>query len=131
MEKLNEDIQNSILVKDPPQELEDLIECYNSTLTDILEKHAPLKEKVVRLQPHAPWYNNEIQKAKRERRKWERKYKKSRDNADAQILKQKHRAVQDMCDKAKKEYYNTKINDAKNDQKELFKIYLQWPATQN
>ena len=58
------------------EELEDLIECYNSTLTDILEKHAPLKEKVVRLQPHAPWYNNEIQKAKRERRKWERKYKK-------------------------------------------------------
>ena len=56
--------------------MEDLIECYNSTLTDILEKHAPLKEKVVRLQPHAPWYNNEIQKAKRERRKWERKYKK-------------------------------------------------------
>ena len=47
---------------------------------------------------------------------------KSRDNADTQILKQKHRAVQDMCDKAKKEYYNTKINDAKNDQKELFKI---------
>ena len=122
MEKLNEDIQNSILVKDPPQELEDLIKCYNSTLTDILEKHAPLKEKVIRLQPLAPWYNNEIQKAKRERRKWERKYKKSRDNADAQILKQKHKAVQDMCDKAKKEYYNTKINDAKNDQKELFKI---------
>ena len=27
-----------------------------------------------------------------------------------------------MCDKAKKEYYNTKVNDAKNDQKELFKI---------
>ena len=122
MEKLNEDIQNSILVKDPPQELEDLIECYNSTLTDILEKHAPLKEKVIRLQPRAPWYNNDIQKAKRERRKWERKYIKSRDNADAQILKEKHRAVQDMCDKAKKEYYNTKVNDAKNDQKELFKI---------
>ena len=83
MEKLNEDIQNSILVKDPPQELEALIECYHSTLTDILERHAPLKETVIRLQPLAPWYNNEIQKAKRERRKWERKYKKSRDNADA------------------------------------------------
>ena len=51
------------------------------------------------------------------------KVQKSRDNADAQILKQKHRAVQDMCDKAKKRVLQHKdINDAKNDQKELFKI---------
>lgn len=41
------DILNSKLITAPPHNLEDLVNCYNSTLTAILDKHAPVKSKKV------------------------------------------------------------------------------------
>ena len=44
-------------------------DAYNTDLRGVLDKHAPEKEKVVVLRPHAPWYTEQAKQAKRERRK--------------------------------------------------------------
>ena len=75
IEKISADIQASKLVSDPPSDLDDLVQCYNTTLSDILEQHAPLQQKEILHRPHAPWYDNRIKDAKQERRRAERRWK--------------------------------------------------------
>ena len=122
IDALRADIEKSSLIVDPPEELDELIQCYNTTLTNLMDKHAPLREKVIRLQPQAPWFNESILKAKQERRRAERKYKKSKLTIDYQIIKEKHRIVQEMCATAKQRHYSEKINDNNGDSKTLFQI---------
>ena len=55
---------------------EELIDTYNMSIKDIVNKHAPKQVKIITLRPHAPWYNDHIREAKREKRRRERKYKK-------------------------------------------------------
>ena len=41
-----------------------LVDCYESTLSGLLEKHAPIKKRVVTIRPAAPWYNDQIRTEK-------------------------------------------------------------------
>lgn len=122
IDQLSEDVTNSKLVQDPPTDLNELVLCYNSTLRSLFDKHAPVTEKEVILRPNAPWYNESIKQAKQERRKAERKWAKSKLTIDKEILKQKQKSVNDICDKEKETYYNEKIKAAENDSKSLFRL---------
>ena len=46
-QSLCDDIANSVLVSDPPSTLSELVTCYNSTLTAILDRHAPVQSKLI------------------------------------------------------------------------------------
>ena len=46
--------------------------CYYITLRSILDKHAPLKSKVMTVRPMVPWFNDSLKKQKAKRRKLER-----------------------------------------------------------
>ena len=48
-----------------------MLDAFNSTLSTILNKHAPLKKIRVKTQPH-PWYNEDIKDARLHRRVCER-----------------------------------------------------------
>ena len=50
---------------------------YNSSCQEILEKHAPLLQKVIKDVPSAPWFDSEYKMARVERRKAEKQWKKS------------------------------------------------------
>ena len=61
-----------IMRHDPPDALTDLVSCYGSTMTSLLDKHAPLQKKTITVRPRVPWFNNEIEEAKRLRRRNEK-----------------------------------------------------------
>ena len=42
-----------------------LSDCFNMTLTDILDKHAPLKTRIMINRPRIPWFNDDIKQLKR------------------------------------------------------------------
>ena len=44
----------------PVGEIDNLVKEYNLTLKNITDHHVPLKTKVLRARPSAPWYNAEI-----------------------------------------------------------------------
>ena len=75
---------------------------YRSTLSEIFDKHAPEIEKNFKPRPDSLWYNEEIRKAKRERRKAERKYRKKKETGYRGALKAKQREVNKLCHQAKK-----------------------------
>ena len=70
-----------------PDDINELVECYNSTLKSVQDKHAPLKTKVIVERPRVPWFNEEIKDAMRKQRKAERKWRSSRQAADLASFK--------------------------------------------
>ena len=97
---------------------------YSTTLSQTLDKHAPAAIKEVIVRPHTPWFSEDIKTAKQERRRVERKLNKSKSTADREALKEKHRAFNDLCEVAKKEYYSNTVNRTQMNSKELFQFGL-------
>ena len=50
-----------------------LSDCFNMTLTDALDKHAPLKRRIIINRPKIPWINDDIIQLKYKRRRLEKK----------------------------------------------------------
>jgi hypothetical protein len=47
---------SSSLIHNPPSSLLELVDCYNFTRSNLLNKHAPLKIKAVYSRPSKPWF---------------------------------------------------------------------------
>jgi hypothetical protein len=97
------------------------VDIYNTQLSNILDKHAPLVTKSITLHPEAPWFNEEIREAKKERRKAELIWRKSGLTVHRQIYLGKKENVNFLIKSAKESYYSQMIADS-NDQKTLFKV---------
>ncbi len=98
---------------------------YNTVLGELLEVHAPSRNKTITHRPEAPWYNGGLRREKQVRRKLEKKIDSAktpdeRHTAEVSFRTQKNK-VNKMIDQAKTSYYKEKIANAK-DQKELFKV---------
>ena len=61
-----------------PDDPEDLAMCYNNTLKKILDDHAPVVTRTTINRPHVPWITEEIRASKRERRRAEKKWRRSK-----------------------------------------------------
>ena len=62
MDSLNDDLANSELCKNPPDDLEELLLSYNKTLIAVLDKHAPVKTRTIVMRPQVPWYQTKSDK---------------------------------------------------------------------
>ena len=89
---------------------------YNSEFSSIIDKHAPLKSKNIILRPNTEWYSDELRAAKRDRRKAERRMRKSNLTVHREMFR-------DTCLKAnKKDYFSNKIYKIEHDQKQLHRL---------
>jgi hypothetical protein len=105
MDSFNEDLRKSNFSSD--SELPTIIDQYEKTLEETLR-------------PSAPWYNEEIGKAKRHRRRLERHWRASRLYIDKEIYIKQCQIVNDMIKEAKTTYYSSAISNNKYNQKVLF-----------
>lgn len=76
------------------------------------------------LHSEAPWYSDDVRAAKREKRKAEKAWRKSKLVVHRDIYNQKRVYANHLVDKAKHDYYHGKVVDAHGNQKELFKIVM-------
>ncbi len=111
------DIRASPLLSAPVHELESLVKEYSSSLTGVLNAHAPLRKRSVILRPHAPWFSDTLREAKQEKRRRERKWLKSRLTVDKKYFKDQ---CKDLLYKAKTEYHRAQISQT--DSKDLFRV---------
>ena len=116
------DIQQSPLVQNRTKNISEIIDTYNEVLRKTLDKHAPLISKKVVTRHQPPWFTDEIKTAKTERRKLERKWRKSKLTIHQQMYKVSHKKVRHLCRQAKSAYYCNKIEEAGADQKMLYEI---------
>ena len=119
--KLKEDIRNFQLYQDPPNDLNMLLDCYNTTLRSPLDDHAPVCSRHVSTRPRPPWFNEDIIQARRDRRKAERRWRASGLQADLVVFKAKRNYVIHLMNEARCTYYKEFIDENSSDQSKLFR----------
>ena len=91
-------------------DLSDLVKCYNLTLSNILNKHAPLKSKLLRAKPSNPWFTPALQKLKSTRRHLEKIWSCSHSTFDLKLLRSATNHYRTSIIKAKKLYNSTLLS---------------------
>ena len=79
---------------------------YTTTLAALLDRHAPLKTRRRVTRPVVPWYNETIDRAKRERKKAERKWRKTKAADDLIDFKSERNHVTYLMNKARRDFYS-------------------------
>ena len=118
---LREAICNSQLHQDPPDDLNMLIDCYNTTLKLLLDEHAPVCSRHVITRPRPPLFNDNIIQARRDRRKAERRWRKTRLPSDLVVFKVKRNYVVHLMNEARCTHYRPFIDKNSSDQSKLFR----------
>jgi hypothetical protein len=103
-----QEILSSTLITHPPSALSDLVDCYNSTLSSLLNKHAPVITKTLRLKPSNPWFTPVLRKLKRARRQLERTWSRTHSSNDLRSLRSATNRYHAAIIKAKRDY-NAKL----------------------
>ena len=105
----------------PPPEPVKLVDCYNTTLAGLHDRHAPLKTKTVTVRPQGPWHSEEIREAKRVRRRAERKWRTTRSVADLVSFKRHKNHVTHLLKEAKSTFLTGFISQNSDNQGKLFR----------
>ena len=123
MLSLRNDISQSALATDYlSMSLDELVREYDRTLGTILDTHAPVITRRNRTIQREPWYTAEIQAARTEFRRIERRYLKSRSaNHKADMQRAKYR-YENLMTTTKRSYFSDLVLNNDRDQSALFKI---------
>lgn len=115
--KLKEDIDDLSLSLGT---VSDLVDRYDSGLRRLLDIHAPLKKRILTLRPLSPWFCDELQKVKQQKRRLERKMIKSGLTIDRQLYYDHCKIYREMLNNAKRCYHRDQI--AKSNDRQLFRL---------
>ena len=121
IEQFKKDIELSPLLSDSSSDLQEPLHLYNSELSSILDKHAPLKSRMVTIRPAAPWFSEEI-KLERIGRRFERKWRRSGLPEDRIRFIEQNRIVNQLLFSARSQYYTKLIDENCLNQRKLFGI---------
>lgn len=101
---------------------DELVQRYNDGLRELLDKHAPLRTKLIIVRPNTPWYDDNLRDAKRKRRKAERIMRRTNLTVHREIYQDTCVTYNKMLLQSRKDYYSSKIEECSNDQRQLFKL---------
>lgn len=101
--------------------LNDLISAYEGSV-EVLDKHAPVKEKVITVRKPTPWNTDDIKSYKAAKRKAEKKWRKTKCDADLATFKEKRNLFNSHLKDLRRKDLAKKIGENKGNSKALFKI---------
>ena len=96
------------------------INWYNITLSGIVENHAPLLTRTIKVKPHAPWFDTEYSMLRRQRRAAEKKFKKSQLAVHKEEFQRLRKVTTVLARTKKKSFISKKLSD--NSAKTLYQI---------
>ena len=122
MNAFKEDLQSSINDRgaDQPDSIS-LVDWFMDTLSNLVEKHAPEQVIVISRKPN-PWYSEEIRMQKRERRRLERKWMKSKLNIDHEIYRRQCALTFNKIRLARMNFNKDLLSDCGHDQKKVYSV---------
>ena len=98
------------------------LHAYNDKLNSLIDKHAPLKCRMVPVRKKSEWFNDEIRQAKQQRRRSERLWRKTGLQSHREAFIECKKEVRALTDAAKSRHYLQVIDENKNDPKRIFSI---------
>ena len=121
-ESFARDISQAFSQKDNISTLSSLIGQYNSNLTNLINKHAPLKTKTITIRENRKWYSQMLAEGKRERRRLEEIWRGSKLEQDHIAYQSQKNCYNNQMSDAKSQYYCDLISEKAGDQAFLFKV---------
>ena len=119
-EKLSRDIadsfSNSLHAELDNVDFNELVSKYNTTLEQIYDDHALVQTKRVKHRPYAISFNEELRAEKREKRRLERKYRKSGLTIDNQLYRDQCERYNSPLERQKSNYYRKIIENTDRNQ---------------
>lgn len=106
------DLQRLSVLTSPENDISALVDQYSRDLSRLVDKHAPLRSRVLRIRPHAPWFTEEIAQAKVKRRQYEALWRKSGLTVHREMFKTQRQTVQDLIKASKREYFSQLVTNA-------------------
>ena len=110
------------LFTDPATTIDGLIDQYNVGVSQVIDKHAPLKEKLMVLRPANPWMSDDVRVLRRELRKRERIWRMRRLYVDFQTYRETQMKYSRRLKAAKKLFYSNKILECGSDARALYRL---------
>ena len=92
------------------------------SLKSVLDNQAPLRSRRMPIRDPAPWFNEDVSNARRERRTAELAWRSSKLEIHRDLYKQKRNYVVHLIQKVKKEHLLKLVEDCHCDQKRLFGV---------
>ncbi len=99
-----------------------LAKCYEDTLSDLIDKHAPLVNKTRIIRPVQPWRCDSIRDLKLEKRHLEAKWRSSKSDSDRDKLKKARNVLANTIEQKRVEYYSDMVEQCEGDQRKLFNV---------
>ena len=99
--------------------VDDIVNVWNTLFLEILDKHAPIKSHRVKKKYQPEWLSSEILDCMKQRNKYKR-------NGNISEYKQMRNKVTDLIDIAKKKTYQTKIEEGKSDPRTIWKLFKEF-----
>ena len=122
IECLQEELSNTHLCENFEMlGLHDLVKCYDKTLASTLDRHAPLITKTVIKRPTVSWFTDGVKIAKRQRRKAEKKWRRTKSHSDFVAYKAKKNQATFLINNARHRFYTDFISENSDDQGKLFR----------
>ncbi len=87
---------------------------YNEVMTGVLNDHAPMKSKTIKIVPNAPWFDCEYEHLRKLRRKAEKTYRRSGLDADKENYKKLRKQTTDLAYAKKRKFYSDKLEESSN-----------------
>ena len=107
--KFNKDIEQSALATNPVADLHQFVARYELILSELLDRHAPMKSRLITLRPNAPWYTDDLREIKVKRRQLKRAWIASGHAIDKQLFVDQCKKYRRMLEQAKCRYYRAKV----------------------
>lgn len=104
------------------ENLDTLVDSYNTNLRKLLNVHAPEQKKEVVIRPNTAWFNSRLRHAKVLKRRLERKWMKSGLESDKNAYLQQCHTYRKLISEVKTEFYSIKVVEAASDKKKLFNL---------
>jgi len=119
-DQMKRDLQKTAFVVSPSDNVSDLYDQYMSSLSSVLENHAPLKTKCLS-KPTPVWVTQQYREAKRLRRQYERIWRKNPSVLNRSKLRRQISTCNTIINKSKGEFYTEIINNNSDNSKKLWK----------
>ena len=88
------------------------VEMYNTSIREVLNKHCPEKTRSQKLINNPKWYNDDVRDARRERRRTERRWRKTRSNEDRDKFIVQNTKVTELIKNVKTSYFKETLENA-------------------
>ena len=122
-EVFSQELQHALNSVNRSDSFGNVVTDYNSNVLSVVQRHAPIKKKTVKIVENAPWFDEEYRRIRTDRRRAERKFFQSKLECDKSDFVNLRKKCTLLALKKKKEYFTQRINDAaSNKPKELFNV---------